>query len=51
MAHKLSKVKRKNLLQLVEHAAWVEERNHKAQLQARAVMRDYRGRTRHQVIW
>lgn len=51
MAKKLSKVKRANLVAVVKCAAWLEERNKRAQLQAQAVMLDYRGRTRHQVIW
>lgn len=51
MAKKLNKVKRANLVMLVKEAAWAQGRDARAKLQARALMLDYRGRSRHQVIW
>lgn len=51
MAKKLSKVKRARLVDLVKLAARDQARDARARLQAQHLMLDYRGRTRHQVIW
>lgn len=51
MAKKLSKAKRTNLVAMVTQAAWEQGRDERARLYSQGLMRDYRGRTRHQVIW
>lgn len=51
VAKRLTKGKRKNLVALVARAAVLVERDRNAKLQARSLMRDYLGRTRHQLIW